>query len=97
MVAAKFWKTWGKWQSRRSRHTTSVIASFSTSLSATDRRACVPRIHVSMLDERVRRSTISMAAEPLLIKYADKLELGVMMTLGDASEALGLAACASNG
>lgn len=43
---------------------------------------------VSVLDERARRSTISIPAERPLTVYVDKRELVTLMTLGGAPEAL---------
>ena len=45
---------------------------------------------VSVLDERARRSTISIPAERPLTVYVDKRELVTLMTLGGAPEALTL-------
>ena len=45
---------------------------------------------VDVLDERGRRSTISIPAERALTVYVDKRELVTLMTLGGAPEALTL-------
>jgi len=54
-----------------------------------DAQACLTH-EVEVLDERGRRSTISIPAERPLTVYVDKRELVTLMTLGGAPEALTL-------
>ena len=51
--------------------------------------ACASLTHeVEVMDERARRSVISIPAERPLTVYVDKRELVTLMTLGGAPEAL---------